>query len=254
MHEDLIDALLTIEEAVSRGYRVFRRPEASVSNLVQDEKQSQTGVSELMPDDIQPQSSVSNLVPDEGESTAAALENLAREVAACEKCVLAATRHNTVFGQGVLKPLVLVVGEGPGAEEDAQGLPFVGPSGKLLDKMLASIDLSRQTNCYIGNIVKCRPPNNREPSQDERASCMPYLRSQIALLKPRAILCAGRTAAQVLLGTADGINKLRGRTFEFEGIPLIATYHPSALLRDESLKRPAWEDLKRLRALLDALS
>lgn len=226
MHEDLIDALLTIEEAVSRGYRVFKRPEARVPELVQEET----------------------------ESLSADMEKLAREVAACKNCVLATTRRNTVFGQGVLTPLVLVVGEGPGAEEDAQGLPFVGPSGKLLDKMLASIDLSRQTNCYISNIVKCRPPNNREPSQDERASCMPYLRSQISLLKPRAILCAGRTAAQVLLGTAEGINKLRGRTFEYKGIPLIATYHPSALLRDESLKRPAWEDLKRLRALLDALS
>lgn len=254
MHEDLIDALLTIEEAVSRGYRIFKRPDAGVSNPVLEMLGQRDDAPEFMPEEQQPHSSVSNLVLDESETAQVVIENLAREVGTCEKCILATTRHATVFGQGVLSPLVFVVGEGPGAEEDAQGLPFVGPSGQLLDKMLAAIELSRQTNCYIGNIVKCRPPNNREPSQDERASCIPYLRKQIAVLKPRAILCAGRTAAQVLLGTSDGINKLRGRTFAFEGIPLIATYHPSALLRDASLKRPAWEDLKRLRALLDSLS
>jgi len=145
--------------------------------------------------------------------------------------------------------MVLVVGEGPGAEEDNQGLPFVGASGKLLDKMLASIGLSRETNCYIANVVKCRPPNNREPTPEERARCLPYLQRQIQLLAPEAILCAGRTAIQALLGTTEGINRLRGKTYDYEGIPVIATYHPSALLRDESLKRPAWEDLKRLRAL-----
>jgi DNA polymerase len=182
----------------------------------------------------------------------AALED---EVLACQACPLAPTRKNAVFGQGVGDPIVLVVGEGPGAEEDAQGLPFVGASGKLLDKMLSAIGLSRDKNCYIANIVKCRPPANREPAPDERAACLPYLRRQIEYLRPQAILCAGRTAAQALLGTTDGINRLRGKRHRYSWngleIPVMATFHPSALLRDESLKRPAWEDLKALKSLLD---
>jgi DNA polymerase len=183
---------------------------------------------------------------------AAVLAQLEQEVNACTRCVLSAGRHKAVFGQGVLDPLVLIVGEGPGVEEDKQGIPFVGASGHLLDKMLASIGLHRDKNCYIANIVKCRPPNNREPAPDERAACMPYLRKQIDLLKPRFILCVGRTAAQAMLGTTEGINKLRATIRDYEGIPLVPTYHPSALLRDESLKRPAWEDLKRLRDLIEA--
>ena len=180
------------------------------------------------------------------------LEALRERVLACKACGLAEGRQRAVFGQGVANPIVLIVGEGPGAEEDRQGLPFVGASGQLLDKMLASIGLSRETNCYIANIVKCRPPNNREPAPGERAACLPYLREQIRLLAPKAILCAGRTAAQTLLGTTEGINRLRTRTHELGGVPLVATFHPSALLRDETLKPPAWEDLKRLRDLLAA--
>ncbi len=178
------------------------------------------------------------------------LSTIAGKAVLCSACALAAGRKQVVFGQGVSSPLVLVVGEGPGAEEDNQGFPFVGPSGKLLDRMLASIGLSREENCYIANIVKCRPPENREPAPDERAACMPWLEEQIRLLEPKVILCAGRTAAQAMLSTSEGINRLRGRIHSRGGIPLVATYHPSALLRDESLKRPAWEDLKELRELL----
>jgi DNA polymerase len=185
-------------------------------------------------------------------SPGAELEALRARVLSCEACGLSQGRQRAVFGQGVPRPVVLVVGEGPGAEEDRQGLPFVGASGQLLDKMLASIGLSREMNCYIANIVKCRPPNNREPAPGERAACLPYLQEQIRLLAPKAILCAGRTAAQSLLGTTEGINRLRTRTHELGGIPLVATFHPSALLRDDTLKRPAWEDLKRLRDLLAA--
>jgi len=148
---------------------------------------------------------------------------------------------------------VLVVGEGPGADEDAQGRPFVGKAGQLLDKMLAAISLSRGTNCYIANVVKCRPPQNREPAPDEAAACRPFLDAQISLIRPRAIIALGRTAAQNILSTSDGINKLRGRFFEYRGIPVLPTYHPSALLRDETLKRPAWEALKRFRARLDEI-
>jgi len=180
------------------------------------------------------------------------LEAIAAEVRACRACPLASTRKNPVPGEGVQSPLVLVVGEGPGAEEDESGRPFVGPAGRLLDKMLASIGLSRETNCYIGNIVKCRPPRNRDPESLEREACMPFLRRQIEVLNPRAILCLGRVAAQALLGTTQGIGSLRGSFRDFEGRKLIATYHPSALLRDEELKRPAWEDLKKLREFLGA--
>lgn len=179
------------------------------------------------------------------------LEAVAAEVARCRKCRLAAGRTMTVPGEGPRRPIVMVIGEGPGAEEDRTGKPFVGPAGQLLDRMLSAIGLTRDSNCFIGNIVKCRPPGNRDPAPDEQASCIPYLERQMAMLAPRAILAVGRIPAQALLGTKEGIGKLRGRRFQLRGLPLVATYHPSALLRDESLKRPAWEDLKLLKAILD---
>lgn len=178
------------------------------------------------------------------------LEAIAAEVRACRACRLCEKRAHAVSGQGPDSPLAMVVGEAPGADEDASGLPFVGPAGKLLDKMLSSIGLSRETNCFIANVVKCRPPQNRDPAADEQAACLGFLRRQIALLRPRAILCVGRIASGALLGTADGVGKLRGKWFDFEGLPLLVTYHPSALLRDDSYKRPAWEDLKLFRERL----
>ena len=178
------------------------------------------------------------------------LEAIAAEVRECRACRLCEKRAHAVPGQGPDSPLAMVVGEGPGADEDASGLPFVGPAGKLLDKMLSSIGLSRETNCFIANVVKCRPPQNRDPAADEQAACLGFLRRQIALLRPRAILCVGRIASGALLGTADGVGKLRGKWFDFEGLPLLVTYHPSALLRDDSYKRPAWEDLKLFRERL----
>jgi uracil-DNA glycosylase len=175
------------------------------------------------------------------------LEDIAAAVRSCAACRLASTRKNAVPGEGASSPSVLVVGEGPGAEEDDSGRPFVGPAGQLLDKMLASIGLDRRTNCFIANVVKCRPPRNRDPELDEREACMGYLRAQAAALRPKAVLCAGRVAAQALLGTGEGVGALRGSWRRFEGLPVLVTYHPSALLRDDSLKRPAWEDLKALR-------
>jgi DNA polymerase len=145
---------------------------------------------------------------------------------------------------------VLVIGEGPGAEEDATGRPFVGPAGQLLDRMLKAIDLDRATNCFIANVVKCRPPGNRDPQPEGSAACLPYLRAQIAALRPRAILAVGRVAAQTLTGLTAGVGELRRRQLVYEGIPLAVTYHPSAVLRDSALKRPVWEDLKRLKATL----
>jgi DNA polymerase len=146
-----------------------------------------------------------------------------------------------------------VVGEGPGADEDLSGRPFVGKAGQLLDKMLAAIGLYREKNCFIANVVKCRPPENREPLPEEAAACLPFLTRQIALLEPRIILCAGRIAAQTLLETGAPLGSLRGHWSDYKGIPLLPTYHPSALLRDEAKKRPAWEDLKVLRAKLSEL-
>ena len=199
------------------------------------------------------------------------LEAVAAEIRACKACGLAPTRTNAVPGEGVEHPLVMVIGEGPGADEDRAGRPFVGRAGQLLDKMLQSIGLSRNNNCFIANMVKCRPPGNRYPAPEEIAACFPYLQRQIALLRPKMILCAGRAAAQTLLKTSIGITALRGTFGEyrmnksdglsFEGndddieetaIPVFCILHPSALLRDESQKRPTWEDLKLLKARLDS--
>ncbi len=243
---ELYQALDTLECALSTTMRAAATSEELLGRLREASIQAESAPTAAapVPAPAERPSSESGLGPE--------LEALRARVLACESCGLSQGRQRAVFGQGVARPVVLVVGEGPGAEEDRQGLPFVGASGQLLDKMLASIGLSRGTNCYIANIVKCRPPNNREPLPGERAACLPYLREQIRLLAPKAILCAGRTAAQTLLGTTEGINRLRTRTHELGGIPLVATFHPSALLRDDTLKRPAWEDLKRLRDLLAA--
>ncbi len=184
------------------------------------------------------------------------IEKIAEEIRACVNCPLAKTRENTAPGEGAQNPLVLVVGEGPGEEEDKQGRPFVGKAGQL-DKMLGSINLSRNTNCFIANVIKCRPPNNRDPLPEEAAACAHFLERQIALLKPKYILAVGRVAAQALLKTEEALGKLRGKNIELDvrGVkyPLFITYHPSALLRNEALKRPTWEDLKLLRAILDKM-
>jgi len=182
------------------------------------------------------------------------LEAVAADVGACKACGLAATRKNTVPGEGSIYPLVMVIGEGPGADEDSAGRPFVGRAGQLLDKMLESINLTRGKNCYIANMVKCRPPGNRNPETAEISACYPLLERQIILLKPVFILCAGNVATQNLLKTSKGITSMRGQFVEFKigelTIPVLPTYHPSALLRDETLKRPAWEDLKLLKSRL----
>ena len=181
------------------------------------------------------------------------LEEVNAKIMRCTRCQLARTRNNVVPGQGVTKPLVLVVGEGPGADEDAKGLPFVGKAGILLDKMLAAIKLDRKTNCYIANIVKCRPPENRNPLPEEQAACFSFLEAQIHILKPKMILCMGKIAAEKMLNQQLPITQYHGHFFEYQGIPLMPTYHPSALLRNEQLKRPAWEDLKGFRRKLDEI-
>jgi len=183
-----------------------------------------------------------------GADRPGALSAVAAEVSACVKCGLSAGRTTTVPGEGALDAPVMFVGEGPGAEEDRTGRPFVGAAGQYLDKWLASIALDR-TRCYIANCVKCRPPQNREPHPDEIAACLPYLERQIAAVKPRVICCLGRIAAQTLLGTTSSLGALRGKVHQRNGVPVIVTYHPSAVLRDQSLRKPVWDDLKVLQKM-----
>jgi uracil-DNA glycosylase family 4 len=170
---------------------------------------------------------------------------LKERVAACTRCGLSATRTQTVFGVGSLKALWLVVGEAPGAEEDRAGEPFVGRAGQLLNAMLRAIGLARE-QVYIANVLKCRPPNNRDPKATETVECMPYLDRQIALLQPRIMLVVGRIAAQNLLRTEESLGRLRQKIHSYGAskVPLVVTYHPAYLLRTPADKRKAWEDLK----------
>ena len=190
-----------------------------------------------------------NSMPD-SDTINPAIVNINKKISECKRCQLCSNRQKVVPGVGIEKPLVLVIGEGPGEEEDKQGKPFVGPAGQLLDKMLAAIGLSREKNCYITNIVKCRPPANRNPLPEEADCCRPFLDAQIAALKPKAILCAGSVAVKNLFHTNDGVMKLHGQVLDFNGIPVVTTWHPSALLRAPENKRPAWEDLKAFRNVL----
>jgi DNA polymerase len=168
---------------------------------------------------------------------------LKQRVHDCTACKLRAGCTQTVFGVGDEQAEWLFVGEGPGADEDAQGEPFVGQAGKLLDNMLLSIKLRRGKNVYIANIVKCRPPNNRVPEADEIATCLPYLQRQIELIKPKLIVALGKTAATVLLGRDATLGSLRGTLHDYCGIPLVVTYHPAYLLRSPLEKAKAWQDL-----------
>jgi uracil-DNA glycosylase len=185
---------------------------------------------------------------------AAAWEQLRTEVSGCRLCALCTTRTQTVFGVGNRGAEVLVIGEAPGADEDRQGEPFVGRAGQLLNSMLRAFGQPRET-VYIANVLKCRPPGNRDPSPAEVASCLPYLQRQIELVAPRLILVVGRIAAQTLLATDTPIGRLRGHVHRFgaRGTPLVVTYHPAYLLRSPAEKRRAWVDLKAARAELARL-
>ena len=164
----------------------------------------------------------------------------------CHRCKLAGGRTHVVVGDGNKEADIMFIGEGPGRQEDLQGLPFVGPAGQLFDKMLAAIDLDR-SQVYICNVVKCRPPRNRDPEDDEKAACLPLLRAQVSLVKPKIIVCLGRIAGQVVIKPGFRITREHGIWEERKGYHLSATYHPSALLRDPSKKRDSWEDMKKLR-------
>jgi uracil-DNA glycosylase len=179
-----------------------------------------------------------------------ALDLLCAAATGCTACRLAETRTTVVFGEGSPAARVVVVGEAPGADEDRTGRPFVGRAGKLLDLLLASVGFPRET-VYICNVLKCRPPGNRNPQPDEVEACNHFLRGQLAAIRPAAVLACGSFSAQTLLGTAEPIGRLRRSSQSYEGVPLVATYHPAALLRNPSWIRPVWEDLQRLRRIVD---
>ena len=180
----------------------------------------------------------------------ASLDAVAAMIHECTQCGLCESRTNAVPGEGPSDASLVVVGEGPGATEDETGRPFVGRAGVLLTEILAAIDLPRE-QVYICNVVKCRPPSNRKPQQDEIDACVPYLHRQLEILKPAVILAMGGTAAETLLGTRQSLGSLRNKVHEFRGTPLVVTYHPAALLRNPHWKKPTWDDVRIARQLVD---
>ena len=183
---------------------------------------------------------------------AESLEELDRLINRCTKCPLHKSRKNFVFGVGNPKADIMVIGEGPGVEEDLQGEPFVGRAGKLLNEILRAINFKRE-EVYIANVIKSHPPGNRTPTAEEMEACVPYLKKQIDLIKPKLILCLGLTAAQGLLKKRDSLTKMRGQLFEYRGTKVMVTYHPAALLRNPHWKRPCWEDVQKFRKLYDEM-
>ena len=177
------------------------------------------------------------------------LQAIRDEIGNCQRCKLAPARTNIVFGSGNPNAELVFVGEAPGSDEDKQGLPFVGRAGQLLTKIIESIDLKRE-DVYICNVLKCRPPENRNPEPDEVASCNPFLRKQLAAIKPKIVCCLGTFAAQTVMQTTSSISKLRGSFHDIDGIRVIATFHPAYLLRSPEKKREVWEDMKQIRAEL----
>ncbi len=193
---------------------------------------------------IETNSTIESTVSDAWETTAS-LHDLNSAINTCQKCALGGTRHKFVFGSGNPQADVIFIGEAPGADEDRMGEPFVGKAGELLTKILTAIEFTRD-QVYICNILKCRPPQNRDPLPDEVALCKPYLFKQLDLIQPKIICCLGRVAAQVLLETTESLSQLRGRWIPFRGAQLMVTYHPAALLRNPALKRDTWQDVQRL--------
>lgn len=191
------------------------------------------------------------IVPPISTGENAELAALAAAAAACTRCRLAEGRTNVVFSSGNPAAELMLVGEAPGADEDRQGLPFVGAAGELLTRIIQAIEMTRD-EVYIANVVKCRPPGNRDPQPDEVAACRGFLEKQIALVRPRILVALGKVAAETLLGNNAPIGRLRGQWFKVQGIPTMVTYHPAALLRNPALKRPTWEDMQQVRDLLRA--
>ncbi len=180
------------------------------------------------------------------------LDELNSRINTCQKCSLGSTRNSFVFGVGNPNADLMLIGEAPGAEEDKQGIPFVGRAGKLLTDILKAINFERD-DVYIANILKCRPPNNRDPQPAERETCFPYLMKQVELIKPKIILCLGRISANTLLDKKESLTRLRENVYDWNGVKLMATYHPAALLRNPHWKKGCWEDVQKVRKLYDEL-
>lgn len=180
------------------------------------------------------------------------LQTLDSRISGCQKCQLGSTRKNFVFGVGNPKAKLVLIGEAPGADEDEKGEPFVGRAGQLLNKILAAVQLRRE-DVYICNILKCRPPNNRDPLPQEAESCEPFLKKQIEIINPKLILCLGRIAGQTLLKTKATLSELRQNVYQYQGVKVLVTFHPAALLRNPNWKRPAWEDVQKMRKMYDEL-
>jgi DNA polymerase len=212
-------------------------------------QQRDLGFSELyFPASTRPQSekTVKRLSIDKFKN-AESLIQLEKSIDSCQKCPLGKTRTKFVFGVGNPEAEIMFIGEAPGRDEDLRGEPFVGRAGKMLDKLLTEVGLNRQ-DVYIANILKCRPPDNRDPEQSEAEECEPYLLKQIELIKPKVICCLGRIAAQRLLKTTETLGAMRQRQYDFHGVKLMVTYHPAALLRTSAYTQPTIDDLKRLKA------
>jgi len=180
------------------------------------------------------------------------LQVLDSRISGCLKCSLGSTRKNFVFGVGSPNAKLVLIGEAPGADEDEQGEPFVGRAGQLLNKILAAVQLRRE-DVYICNILKCRPPNNRDPLPEEVEACEPFLKKQLEIIKPKLILCLGRIAAQTLLKTNATLSELRNNIYIYQGINVLITFHPAALLRNPNWKKPAWEDVQKMKKMYDEL-
>lgn len=248
--KQIIYNLLKTADAYNCGYtRNIFKSQPVFADDIQNTNIQNDNITNITIDDNKT-SNIQNKVKTENNSTSLSLEKLNEKILRCTRCQLARTRNNVVPGMGVKNPLVLVIGEGPGHDEDVKGLPFVGKAGMLLDKMLNAIDLDRNKNCYIANIVKCRPPENRNPLPQEMDACFSFLQSQIHILKPKMILCLGKIAIEKVLNQSISITQSHGVFFDYNGIPVMPTYHPSALLRNNDLKRPAWEDLKKFKKKL----
>ncbi|MBO4409856.1 MAG: uracil-DNA glycosylase [Spirochaetales bacterium] len=229
--EDFLDVLRQDFGEKKRNHRDFS---SAAQKIVPDEKP------EEKPED--------KPVGKDDERLHMSMSALSADASGCTRCCLCRTRKNVVFGTGCSdRPLVMVIGEGPGENEDIQGLPFVGKAGQYLDRWLAAITLSRDKNVYITNTVKCRPPQNRDPYPEEKEACFAFLKQQVALIRPSAILCLGKPASTLMTGQPEAsMNALHGKFFFYDSIPMICTYHPAAVLRDPALKRPVWDDLKKL--------
>ncbi len=192
------------------------------------------------------------LVRDHSSRQAMTLEKIQDELGDCQRCQLAGSRNNIVFGSGNPNADLMFVGEAPGSDEDRQGLPFVGRAGQLLTKIIESIDLKRE-DVYICNVLKCRPPGNRNPESAEVETCSPFLRKQLVSIRPKLVCCLGTFAAQTMLATKTPISQLRGRFHNVDGFRFIATFHPAYLLRSPAKKREVWEDMKQIRDELSRL-